>query len=85
MTKLHTTPDVAAALGVSVSTVQRAVRATGIGQSLTPRMRVYTAADIESIRRHIAESKARLLQTAAERGRQGGIAKARNAKRKRKK
>jgi hypothetical protein len=43
-------------------------------------MRVYTAADIEAIRRHIAESKARLLQTAAERGRQGGIAKARNAK-----
>ncbi len=79
MTKLHTTPDVAAALGVSPSTVRRAADALGLDK-LTDRMRVYTAADIEAIRRHIAESKARLLKTAAERGRQGGIAKARNAK-----
>jgi hypothetical protein len=84
MTKLHTTPDVAAALGVSIRTVQRAATAVGLDK-LTERMRVYTAADIEAIRRHIAESKARLLQTAAERGRQGGIAKARNAKKKGKK
>lgn len=79
MTKLHTTADVAAALGVSIRTVQRAATFVGL-YKLTNRMRVYTAADIEAILRHITESKARLIETAAERGRKGGIAKARNAR-----